>query len=243
MTPQRKRLLDARKRYSECAKLIESRIKATGLSTVLSEQVIGTGVAVDWLRRAAEMDDISFMGSQLHNSEHKTSFVELLRFTFTWFGLNAIFSRPSLLRLIGSSATPGEFGDFLVLFDATSLPNGASQLAELHDILSKSTSPRMPGRKAGDQVTTLLAIQTKYLQHAAKKGSTAKQIDDAAQSGNIASLKLPTLVYAFRNWSVHGAALDGSFGTRPGFARYVGILQDVMAEVHHNTAGNLLTKI
>lgn len=238
MTPQRLRLLDARKKYSKCANLIEMKIKASGLSATLSEQVIGAGVAADWVRRAAEMDDVSFVGNQLKESEHKVSFVEMLRFTFSWFALNAIFSRPALLSLFGQPSTP-EFDDFLVLFNGASLPNAQPKLAELHALLKKDTTPRMPGHKKGSVVSTLLAIQTKYLQHAANKGKTAKQVANAAQSGNISALTLPTLLYAFRKWSVHGAALDGSFGTRPGFVRYVEILQDVMAEVHCSTADNL----
>ena len=164
MTPQRRRLLDARKKYSRCANLIESKIKTSGLSEVLSEQVIGTGVAVDWVRRAAEMDDVSFIGNQLDESEHKLSFIELLRFTFSWFGLNAIFSRPSLLSLFGQPSSSSEFDAFLVLFNIASLPDAPAQVAELHALLKRNTAPRMPGLQKGTIVSTLLAIQTKYLQ-------------------------------------------------------------------------------
>ena len=243
MTPQRHRLLEARKKYSKCANRLESEIKASELSVMLSEQVIGVGVAVDWVRRAAEMDDITFIGNQLNESEHKPSFIEILRFNFSWFGLNAIFSRPSLLGFFSQQTNHSEFDDFLVLFNETSLPNAQSQLAELHELLKKDTAPRMSGRPKGSIVSTLLAIQTKYLQHAASKGKTAKRIACAAQTGNLSALSLPTLLYAFRNWSVHGAALDGSFGTRPGFVRYVEILQDVIADVHCSTADNLAEKI
>lgn len=243
MTPLRLRLLAARKKYSRCAHLLELQIKASGLTPLLSERVIGCGVAVDWVRRAAEMDDLAFIGNQLNESEHKPSFVELLRFNFSWFGLNAIFSRPRLLSLVGAPSSQSELDAFLVLFNKTVLPNAQAQLTELHGYLQKSTSPRMPGLARGTAVTTLTAIQAKYLDHAASKGTTAKQIALAASSGNIASLGLPTLLYAFRNWSVHGAALDGSFGTRPGFVRYVEILQEVLAEVHCSTADEIETAI
>ena len=239
MTPQRHAIRAARIAYGKCAKRVEAKITANGLSESLSEQVIGIGVAIDWLRRAFEMEDISFLGDQLNNSEHKTSFVELLRFNFSWFGLNAIFARPSLLNLVGKPKTNGEFQEFLVLFNAAPLPNASTQIATLHALLAKQTAPRLPGRLRGTSVSTLSAIQTKYLQHATLRGKPAKDIASAAASGRISALNLATLLYAFRNWSVHGASLDGSFGTRPGFVRYVDVLQEVIAEVHCSTASKL----
>jgi hypothetical protein len=239
LTPLRQRLLEARKRYSTCAKALESKIKASGLSDVLSEQVIGVGVALDWVRRAAEMDDIVFVGDQLNRSEHKPSFVEILRFNFCWFGLNAVFSRPSLLGLFSRQSHSSEFDDFLVLFNGTPLPNALTQVAKLHNLLMKDTSPRMPYLAKGTNVPTLRAIYTKYLRHASTKGKTTRAIAAAVQTGNLTALSLPTLLYAFRNWSVHGAALDGSFGTRPGFIEYVAILQDVIADIHYSTAARL----
>lgn len=243
MTPLRLKLLNARKSYSKCANLVEGRISASDLSQSLSEQIIGIGVAADWLRKAAEMDDISFIGKQLNESEHKRSFVELLRFNFTWFGLNAIFSRPRLRDLIGQPNSISEFDDFLVLFNSATIPNANVHADELHAILAKSTSPRIPGQPPGTTVSTLYAIESKYLQHAANKGRTASYVSTAARSGNVTALNLPTLIYAFRNWSVHGAAIDGSFGTRPGFVRYVEILQDVMADVHFCTAQTLANRL
>jgi hypothetical protein len=71
------------------------------------------------------------------------------------------------------------------------------------------------------------------------RGIAAKAVATAAGSGNVSALDLPTLLYAFRNWSVHGNALDGSFGSRPGFLRYVGILQDTLAEIHLATSTRL----
>jgi len=239
LTPLRKRLLEARKKYSSCANVLESKIKASELSVVLSEQVIGVGCALDWVRRAAEMDDIAFIGDQLNRSEHKPSFVELLRFNFCWFGLNAIFSRPSLLGLFCQQKGQSEFDDFCVLFDQATLPNTQTQLDKLHALLRTETSPRMPLLLAGTKVTTLRAIHTKYLKHTSSKGKTAKRIAAASETGEFVELNLPTLLYAFRNWSVHGAALDGSFGTRPGFIEYVSILQAVIADVHYSTAKNL----
>jgi hypothetical protein len=243
MNPTRLALLDARKAYSRCANKLESTIKKSGLSGPLSEQVIGVGVAADWLRRAVEMEDIAYLGSQLGNSKRNASFVEVLRFGFSWIGMNAVFARPSLLSLIGVAMDVSEFSHFLVLFDATPLPDAPAWKAELHGLLTAQVSSRLPGMPPGATLSTLNAIQTKYLSHGTPKGRTAKLIAAAAASGNVAPLDLAMLLYAFRNWSIHGSALDGCFGSRPGFLRYVGILQQSLAEVHVCTAEQILSKI
>lgn len=236
LTPSRQTLLAARKEYSQCAAAVEATIANAGLSTGLSEQIVGIGVAMDWVRRAAEMDDILYAGEVLNNSPRKSAFVELTRFGFAWFGLNGIFSRPSLLHLVGRPSNTGEFWDFRVLFDAASIPNAAAHAATLQGILAAPTSPRLASSPPGASVSTLFVLDTKYIPMAAKKGAVAKAISSAATSGNVAALDLPFLVYAFRNWSVHGNALDGAFGSRPRFVTYVATLLEVLAEVHLSTA-------
>jgi hypothetical protein len=242
MSMLRTRLIDARKRYSIAAKNTEADIQRSGLSGLLSEKVVGIGVAIEWIRRAAEMENVSFIGGQLNRSDHKQAFVELLRFNFLWSGINGIYSRPSLLAHFGST-TASEYRDFLLLYKTVNSGSLASYLATLHTILASATSPRMPNRLPGQTVTTLLAIQSKYLEHASTKGGTAKTVAKAANSGSIGSLDLPTLIYAFRNWSVHGAALGGSFGSRPGFLNYVTTLQLALAEIHFSTADKLAREI
>jgi len=244
MNSQQLTFLIARKRYSKCANKLEAKIKEHGLSETLSEQIIGIGVAADWVRRAAEMEDISYVGEQLNNSKRKASFVEVLRYGFAWFGLNAVFARPALLDFVGAPANSGEFEQFLVLFHATPLPDAATQTADLVELLTAQVESRLPHIPIGTSVSTLRALQTKYLSHIRPiRGRTAKAVAGAAVSGNVASLDLATLLYAFRNWSVHGNALDGCFGSRPGFLKYVGILQQVLADVHVATATKLDARI
>jgi len=189
------------------------------------------------------MEDITYLGDQLNDSKRKIPFVELLRYSFSWFGINAIFARPALVSLIGVPPDRSEFAYFLVLFNSTPLPNAPAQLADLHRLLGSQVSSRLPGIPSVTPVTTLNAIQTKYLSHHKSKHKTANAIARAAISGNLGSLDLPTLLYAFRNWSVHGNALDGCFGSRPGFLQYIGILQQVLADVHSATAARLFAKI
>ena len=241
MESHRLALLEARKLYSEVARFFERKIQSNGLSPVLSEQIIGVGVAADWLRRAAEMERIEFIGSQLNDSKRSPSFVELLRFDFTWFASNAIFTRPELRDLIGKPKGTAELDQFLVLYDNASIINASAIEARLQAILAAPTSPRLPDAPAGTVVATLDAIRRKY-QHTGIHGRTAKAIEAAAITGNMAGLDIPTIIYAFRNWSVHGNALDGSFGSRPRFLEFCRSLIGLLAEVHRDTAAALLVE-
>lgn len=226
-----------------CAWLLEARIKTGPLTRTLSDQIIGVGVAADWLRRAAEMEDITYIGDQLNESSHKEGFVELIRYGFAWSGLNAIFSRPLLLNVIGTSSGQSEYDDFLVLFNAAPVPDAAAITTNLHDLLAAQTSPRLPDIPLGTTVSTLGAIYHKYIPAGRRRGRTAQALTLAASTGNIAALDLQTMLYGFRNWSVHGNAFGGSFGTRPGFLSYVGLLQQALAEVHRSTAELLRAKL
>ena len=109
MTPHRDALLKARKVYLECADKVEETIAAQGLTPLLSTQIIGIGVATEWIRRAAEMDDIHYMGKNLNKSKSSDLFIELLRFNFSWFALNAIFTRNELLSLFGTPPDSSEY--------------------------------------------------------------------------------------------------------------------------------------
>lgn len=64
MIQHRNTLLEARKIYSQCANIVEQHIAQQGLNDLLSTQVIGIGVATEWIRRAAEMDNICYMGDR-----------------------------------------------------------------------------------------------------------------------------------------------------------------------------------
>ena len=246
MTPTRSKLLHARKTYSQCARLVEGQIRvAPQLDPVLSERIIGLGIAADWVRRAAEMETVVFMGNQLDSSPRKASFIELTRYGFAWYGINAIFARNELLDLVGPRKSASELDRFTVLFQGAALSTAivSERLNKLHAILREHTAPRLPLAAPGTVVTVLQAIEAKYIPPDTKHGGTGKKVAEAAGSGNFSTLDLPTLLYAFRNWSVHGNALDGSFGGRPKFNVYVEILAETLAEVHLNTTSLLLQRL
>jgi hypothetical protein len=186
------------------------------------------------------MDGINYMGKNLNNSPRNQAFSEILRFSFSWFALNAIFTRSQLLSLIGTPPFQGEYGEFRALYDIAvpSLTAVPARLQQLHELLNAQTSPRLSHMPIGTNVSTLAAIHMKYLPTHGR-GQTARAIETAANAGNANSLDMPTLLYSFRNWSVHGNALDGCFGSRPGFFSYVCLLQETLAEVHLHTAHRL----
>jgi hypothetical protein len=238
MESHRHTLLEARRAYSWCASKVENKIKTNTLDNSLSEKIVGLGVGTEWLRRATEMNEIQYIGKNLNKSRKNDSFVELLRFSFSWFSLNAIFTRPELRSLIGKPDGMGEYNEFRVLYDNAVLTSAQSRLLQLQTLLKTPTSPRMPGKLKGEVVSTLAVISLRYLPQKSP-GKTAKAIKNAANSGDFSELDMPTLLYAFRNWSVHGNALDGCFGSRPGFIQYTRLLQETLAEIHLQTSKDL----
>lgn len=188
------------------------------------------------------MDSIVYMGKSLNKSKRNESFTEALRFSFSWFAINAIYTRAELRDIIGTPSYKAEYAQFLVLYNNATLPNVPTRLQELHELLNVKTSPRLPNESNEIQVTTLTAIFLKYLPDEVR-GVTAKAIKTAVDAKDAGKLDMPTLIYSFRNWSVHGNALDGCFGSRPGFLRYVSLLEETLAEVHLCTAQTLLERL
>jgi len=239
MIPHRDTLLNARKVYSQCANKVEQSIAAQGLTALLSNQVIGIGVATEWVRRAAEMDNIHYMGKNLNKSKSNDLFIELLRFNFSWFALNAIFTRNDLLSLFGTPSDQAEYSAFSLLYTSAVPPNATVRLQKLHLLLNTQITTRLPST-SNHSVSTLEAIYLKYLPNNIR-GRTARAMQQAVEAGNANSLDMPTLLYGFRNWSVHGNTLHGCFGSHAGFLKYASLLQETLADVHYGTARKLMS--
>jgi hypothetical protein len=70
-----------------------------------------------------------------------------IRYGFSWFALNAIFSRPGLLNAIGlPKAGNSEYEHFLVLFNATNIPSAEHDLT----ISTRSWPRTLPKRARQD---------------------------------------------------------------------------------------------
>ncbi|MGO8900091.1 MAG: hypothetical protein ACLQU5_17315 [Isosphaeraceae bacterium] len=244
MTQTRSKLLTARKTYSLCAARVEAQIKSSNrLTPSLSERIVGIGVACEWTRRAAELEAITFIGNHLNQSPWTPSFIEMMRYGFAWFAINAIYTRDELLHLIGRPMPDKELERFKILFTAAAMPAAVvlARESSLRSILGEQTTPRLPGVAPGTAVTTLHAINEKYVpMNARKRGASAQLLTTAVATGHFGNIDLPTLLYSFRNWSVHGNVLHGSFGGRPRFSLYLEQLLESLAEVHLGTANALL---
>jgi hypothetical protein len=246
MSPHRDTLLKARKVYSKSAGKVEKSIKDQGYTASLSHKVIGIGTAAEWLRRATEMDKICYMGEEWNKSKKHDLFLEILRFNFSWFALNAIFSREDLLSLfrkIPPEKKENEYSKFLLLYSNALSLNKIEYLEErsnkLHDLLAKETTTRLPYPN-NSPVSTLEAIYLKYLP---KPKKAVEEAVKAVKAGNVDSVEIPMLLYQFRNWSVHGNTLHGCFGSEPGFLEYVSLLQEILADVHYATATKLMSSL
>lgn len=241
INPHRVTLFRARKAYSECARKVEESIKAQGYTASLSNKVIGIGVAAEWVRRAAEMDSIHYIGKNLNESKKSDLFIELLRFNFSWFALDAIFSRKDLLSLFAPLPNPcdSEYSKMSHLYTRAVPPNETVRLDKLYGLLNTTITTRLPDT-SNDSVSTLKAISLKYLPNNIK-GHVAKLVKQAVQTENTECLKIPELLYLFRNWSVHGNALPGCFGSHSRFLEYASLLQETLADVHYGTATKLMS--
>lgn len=244
MSPHRVRIREARKVYSECAGKLEKIIENSEYqeyTVSLSNKLIGIGVAAEWLRYATEMDNIHYIGEKLNKSKKSRLFVELLRFNFSWFALNAIFTRNDLLSLFGTPSDNAEYSAFSLLYTHSVPPNATVRLQKLHLLLNTPITTRLPSTSS-HCVSTLEAIHRKYLPDNIR-GRTARAMEQAVKAGNANSLDMPTLLYGFRNWSVHGNTLHGCFGSHPGFLEYASLLQETLADVHYATATKLMNSL
>jgi hypothetical protein len=240
MSPHRNTLLKARKVYSQSAGKVEKSIKTQGYTASLCHKVIGIGTAAEWLRRATAINKIYYMGEEWNKSKKHDLFLEILRFNFSWFALNAIFCREELLSLFRKGIPPNpdenEYSKFYLLYNNAVVLNKIERSHKLHDLLRKETTTRLP-HPNNPPVSTLEAIYLKYLPE------PTKNVEKAVKALRVNSLKTSRLLYQFRNWSVHGNTLHGCFGSEPRFLEYVSLLQEILADVHYSTATKLIRSL
>jgi hypothetical protein len=247
MTTSRTKLKTAYRLYGECAKKVEaSLVDHAQPSAIESERLIAFGIAIDWIRRASGLQSIDYTQKLLKNSARTPAVTELIRFNMAWSGMNALFSRRSVLDILGTtSPLHSELDRFQFLFSHSnvSLTVAAKQLSTLHEILNVHIMTRIPGLPLGETVTTLHALFHKYTPPEVQKMKTGKAIQEALDTGNLTSLDLPTLIYLMRNWSVHGGVIDSSFRSEKRFRSYIDIILESLTEIHLGTASALLARL
>ena len=92
----------AGKEYSAAAKAVSSKVVIPGQpSATESELLIALGIASDCVRRAAAMRSISFDSKRMRKSAKTRSMTQIVRFNLAWTGMNALFARYSVCRILG----------------------------------------------------------------------------------------------------------------------------------------------
>ena len=92
--------------------------------------------------------------------------------------------------------------------------------------------------------TILEVIYFKYTVAHEQTRGLGKKLFRAATTKNYHALDLPTLIYATRNWNIHGVLLSSSFrGTRKKFNIWIDTVNMGLARVLEGTAIALLKAV
>ena len=246
LTALKDRIHQARLVYTDCAKALRTRSAVSGFGAKESEQVVGFGIAITWLRRAAALETLGFAPKLKLLIRRAAGPSELTRFTFMWTAANALFARPAILQVLNPTAgsLKGELPKFRVLFKHSAIPpsDETKYTTDVHKILDKAVNIRnFPWLTHVTRPTLLQVIYYKYTTDSEKGRSIGKTIFAATQTRNYKDLDLPTLIYATRNWNTHGALIESSFrGTEARFLSYISTINAALADVLHGAGKAIL---
>jgi hypothetical protein len=237
-------LLAMEKTYNRCAGRAKKRLASPSPLPDL-EILVGVGIAANWIGWAAELSAVRFTGHR-RKSDRLQSLVELSRFTYMWAAANALFSRPSILALLGAPPnTAGELSSFRVLHQIAGVPGTteAANLKTLHTILDIPMKVKdFPWLPSGVTPKLFEVIYYKYTTASEQARGFGKKLAAASAAGTISSVDLPTIIYATRNWHVHGVLLSSSFrGPSKKFELYINTINKSLAEVLDGVGNHLLT--
>jgi hypothetical protein len=237
-------LLLVEKTYNSCAKRAKARIVSPSPLPDL-EILVGIGIAADWIGWAAELSTVKFTGHR-RRSDRLQSLIELSRFTYMWAAANALFSRPSILALLGAPAnTRGELNSFRILHRTAGILSATetAHLKTLHTILDIPMKVKdFPWLPPGVMPKLFEVIYFKYTTASQQKLGFGKKLVAASAAGTISPVDLPTIIYATRNWHVHGVLLSSSFrGPSQKFELYINTINKALAEILGGVGSHLLT--
>jgi len=218
------------------------------LTTGAYEQLVGLGICGDWLGWAT-LKRIDYATKHRNQSERAEALAEVTRFTFMWTAANAVFARPSLVSLFDRSigAAPSEPVAFGAMYRASALDPSIERdhLKTLNQIVGMSQTPKQfPWLPAGAPITVAHVIYYKYTTDHEKQRGVGKKLATALSTGVYQPLDLPTLIYATRNWTVHGVLLSSSMrGTQKKFLIFMQTINDALIRVLDGAGSALLAKL
>lgn len=242
----RTKLESAGKTYGACARAVQTKcISPSNPSAQESELVIGFGIASDWVRRAAALEPLVYDKRLMNKSPKSPAVAEMIRFTMAWSGLNALFARPEVVKLFGGTIATSELKLFQYFLANSGLSTGAIGRYEnsLRTLLSAPVTSVVPGHQPGTILPSLQVLHEKFTPQPYRSKGVGKTIQDTIVSGNYLLLDLATIIYAMRNWSVHGGLIGSSFRSVPRFNAFIGIVMSAISDVHEGVSRALLAKV
>lgn len=242
----RAKLESAGKNYGACARAVQTK-SATPINPTAqeSELLIGFGIASDWVRRAAAMEPLQYNKRLMNKSAKSPAVAEMVRFTMAWSGLNALFARPEVVKVFGGTSATSELKLFQYFLSNSGLSAAAVGNYEitLRTLLAAPVNSAVPGYPPGTVLPTLQVLHEKFTPQPYRDKGVGKTIQDALTSGNYSLLDLATIIYAMRNWSVHGGLIGSSFRSVPRFNLFIATILAAISDVHSGVSSALLAKV
>jgi hypothetical protein len=226
----------------ECAKAVKAKAAPAGLNPTEYERIIGFGIARDWAGWARHLQSITYSNVRYATSDRAYGLSELTRFTFMWTAANALFARSAIIELLDPAAGSkrSELDRFRVLFQHCDPPVGDAKATEttLHSLLALPMHVQhFPWASVNTPPTILEVIYRKYTVASEQNRGLGKKVLQVITTGNYTALDLPTLIYATRNWNIHGVLLSSSFrGTRKKFNLWIDSINGALATVLEGAA-------
>lgn len=202
-----------------------SRERPQPLSTGDYELLMGFGIASDWIGWAHALKEITYTVKRRTNSDRAASVNEATRFMFMWSAANALFARPMITDLIAHGNPRSELDRFRILYSKTAMDQAekARMLSTLHSLLGVTVKvSHFPWPTVNTYPTLLELIFHKHTVPDQQSMGIGRKMQQAIVSNNLNHLDLPDLIYATRNWTVHGVLLSSSFrGTSKKFKLWI----------------------
>jgi hypothetical protein len=239
----------AAKTLDLCAKAAKTKFTPSAPKAIEIERLVGFGIACDWLSWAKSLKSMTYSDKRQSKSDKQYGLQELTRFTFMWTAANALFSRPSLIDLLDSSLGPNpkEFDSFRVLFEHCGLASAdiAAYEKTLHSILTTEIKPDyFPWASGTTPITILDEIYFKYTVAKQQGLGIGKKLHKSITTKKINDLDLPTLIYAARNWNIHGVLITTSFrGPIRKFNLWVDTINKAQARILEGASAAFKTQI
>jgi hypothetical protein len=191
------------------------------------------------------MEPLVYDKRRMNKSAKSPAVAEMVRFTMAWSAMNALFARPEVVLLLGGTSVTSELKLFQYFLSQSGLSATVIMKHEsnLRALLTALVTSSVPGHAPGTALPSLQVLHEKFTPHPYRNKGVGKTIQSAIATGNYTLLDLATIVYAMRNWSVHGGLIGSSFRSVPRFNSFIGIVNAAVADVHVGISRALLAKI